>query len=423
MARTAAEAAPGCLKYTALDGSEGGRLRGGGVDETDVVDGAEGSEETYDGVLVETVGESLEEDAGGGGFEWLIGLGGLVGAELLVVGVVGVEGLSGGLVHGLLIGELVHGLLIGELVYWLIELVHWLIELVHRLLIGELVYWLIELVHWLIELVHRLLISELVHWLNELVHGLAELIHGLVHGLIRELVHRLTGELIQGLTHRLVGELAHSLPHLRIAKRTCLSTHPLTPHSPHCLLTLLSSTIHSSFHTSLHSSLPSHHLSPRHSSALPALLHKLSSLSAPRTPSIGLSRLRRDVTTLPSPRILLHRLPRSLSPREAVVGPRQTSQLHPRQRGVSLLRLLRLRLHRVLALQQAPPRNLVLLLREKHVVARGKTAAQQTQSRRVELPVVAHLLHAPNRRHREEEALDHLAVPRVGQSVNPTVVR
>ena len=400
MARTAAEAAPGCLKYTALDGSEGGRLRGGGVDETDVVDGAEGSEETYDGVLVETVGESLEEDAGGGGFEWLIGLGGLVGAELLVVGVVGVEGLSGGLVHGLLIGELVHGLLI-----------------------GELVYWLIELVHWLIELVHRLLISELVHWLNELVHGLAELIHGLVHGLIRELVHRLTGELIQGLTHRLVGELAHSLPHLRIAKRTCLSTHPLTPHSPHCLLTLLSSTIHSSFHTSLHSSLPSHHLSPRHSSALPALLHKLSSLSAPRTPSIGLSRLRRDVTTLPSPRILLHRLPRCLSPREAVVGPRQTSQLHPRQRGVSLLRLLRLRLHRVLALQQAPPRNLVLLLREKHVVARGKTAAQQTQSRRVELPVVAHLLHAPNRRHREEEALDHLAVPRVGQSVNPTVVR
>ena len=409
MARTAAEAAPGCLKYTALDGSEGGRLRGGGVDETDVVDGAEGSEETYDGVLVETVGESLEEDAGGGGFEWLIGLGGLVGAELLVVGVVGVEGLSGGLVHGLLIGELVHGLLSGGLV--------------HGLLIGELVHWLIELVHWLIELVHRLLISELVHWLIELVHGLAELIHGLVHGLIRELVHRLTGELIQGLTHRLVGELAHSLPHLRIAKRTCLSTHPLTPHSPHCLLTLLSSTIHSSFHTSLHSSLPSHHLSPRHSSALPALLHKLSSLTAPRTPSIGLSRLRRDVATLPSPRILLHRLPRSLSPREAVVGPRQTPQLHPRQGGVSLLRLLRLRLHRVLALQQAPPRNLVLLLREKHVVARGKTAAQQTQSRRVELRVVAHLLHAPNRRHREEEALDHLAVPRVGQSVNPTVVR
>ena len=121
MARTAAEAAPGCLKYTALDGSEGGRLRGGGVDETDVVDGAEGSEETYDGVLVETVGESLEEDAGGGGFEWLIGLGGLVGAELLVVGVVGVEGLSGGLVNGLLIGELVHGLLSGGLVHGLLE--------------------------------------------------------------------------------------------------------------------------------------------------------------------------------------------------------------------------------------------------------------------------------------------------------------
>ena len=155
MARTAAEAAPGCLKYTALDGSEGGRLRGGGVDETDVVDGAEGSEETYDGVLVETVGESLEEDAGGGGFEWLIGLGGLVGAELLVVGVVGVEGLSGGLVHGLLIGELVHGLLSGGLV--------------HGLLIGELVHWLNELVHWLIELVHRLLVLRLKMMLQVVV--------------------------------------------------------------------------------------------------------------------------------------------------------------------------------------------------------------------------------------------------------------